>query len=98
MFGGRGNDTYIVDDADDQVGEAFDSGTDTVRSSVTYALTSNVENLVLTGMGSTSGTGNDFGNTITGNAAENVLDGGGGADTLVGGDGNDTYIVDSTGD
>ena len=51
MFGGRGNDTYIVDDADDQVGEAFDSGTDTVRSSVTYALTSNVEYLVLTGMG-----------------------------------------------
>ncbi len=48
MAGGFGNDTYIVDDIGDQVIETAGEGTDTVRAAVSYALSANVENLILT--------------------------------------------------
>jgi Ca2+-binding RTX toxin-like protein len=89
MAGGRGNDTYVVDNAGDVVVENFNEGTDKVNSSVDYTLGANVENLTLTGT-AVSGTGNGLRNVIVGNAADNVLSGGGEADTLSGGDGNDT--------
>ena len=94
MRGGLGNDTYIVDNAGDRVEEAASAGTDTVRSSITYTLTSNVENLVLTGTGAINGTSNGLNNIITGNAAANTLNGGVGAgnDNLNGGGGNDRLI------
>ena len=80
------------------VTENLNEGTDTVQSSVSYLLSTNVENLTLTGMGAINGTGNSLNNILTGNAGANVLDGGTGADTLVGGAGNDTYVVDDLGD
>ena len=89
MAGGLGNDTYVVDNAGDVVTEAAAGGTDTVESSISYALGLNVENLTLTG-GAIYGTGNDDANVITGNALDNELDGGSGDDTLAGGDGSDT--------
>ena len=98
LAGGAGNDTYIVDSTGDVVTENLNEGTDTVRSSITYTLGANVENLVLTGTGDLNGTGNALDNVITGNSGSNTLDGGAGNDTLVGGDGNDTYIVDSSAD
>ena len=98
LVGGGGDDTYVVDNAGDIVVEAANEGTDTVRSSVTYTLTANVENLVLTGSSSVNGTGNDLGNALTGNTGSNILDGRGGADWMAGGRGNDTYVVDNTGD
>ncbi|MDO9437983.1 calcium-binding protein [Hydrogenophaga sp.] len=47
MEGGRGNDTYYVDDAGDVVVEHADAGIDVVQSSVDYTLGGDVENLVL---------------------------------------------------
>ncbi len=89
MAGGTGNDTYVVDNTGDVVTEAASAGTDTVRSSVTFTLGANVENLTLTGSGAVNGTGNMLANTMTGNAAVNTLNGGTGNDTIDGGAGND---------
>ena len=81
MIGGLGNDTYVVDNVGDVVTEALNEGTDTVQSSVSFALGANVENLTLTGSANINGTGNGDANVITGNSGNNILDGGVGADT-----------------
>ncbi len=47
MIGGKGNDIYYVDNVGDVVTELAAEGTDTVQSSISYTLGSNVENLVL---------------------------------------------------
>ena len=84
LIGGLGSDTYVVDNAGDIVSEGLDAGTDTVQSSVTHTLRSNVENLILTGTAEIKGTGNTLNNRLTGNSANNVLNGGAGADNLTG--------------
>jgi Ca2+-binding RTX toxin-like protein len=94
MIGGKGDDTYLVQDPLDMVVEGLGEGTDTIKSSVSYVLSENVENLILTGAAPSNATGNALGNALTGNDGNNVLDGGAGADTMVGGLGDDTYYVD----
>ena len=89
MSGGRGNDTYVVDNASDTVKENSGEGTDTIKSSVSYTASNNVENLTLTGWGFINGTGNASQNILRGNSRSNTLNGGRGADFLYGGAGND---------
>ncbi|KXB29240.1 hypothetical protein AT959_18835, partial [Dechloromonas denitrificans] len=107
LIGRGGDDTYFVDNTADVVTEAANEGADTVKSSVTYTLSTNVENLTLTGTATINGTGNTLNNVLTGNSAANTLtggagndtlDGGAGNDTMVGGLGDDTYLVDSASD
>lgn len=100
MVGGLGNDIYTVDDAGDVVVEARDEGTDTVRTALaSYTLGTNLEKLILDGIGDQTGRGNELGNTLTGNdgvnhlwglAGADRLNGNAGNDLLDGGDGNDT--------
>jgi serralysin len=89
LAGGTGDDTYVVDSAGDTVTENAGEGSDTVQSSVTFALAAEIENLTLTGA-AVGGTGNELGNTVRGTAADNVLTGNGGDDYLFGNAGNDS--------
>jgi Ca2+-binding RTX toxin-like protein len=94
MLGGAGNDTYFVDNAGDQVIENAGEGTDAVFSSAHFALSANVETLVLQGSADLQGYGNDLANALYGNTGNNLLNGGAGADVMFGGLGNDVYFVD----
>jgi Ca2+-binding RTX toxin-like protein len=105
LKGGTGNDTYLVDNTSDVVTENANAGTDTVQSSITYMLGTNVENLTLTGTSAINGTGNTLDNILVGNSAVNslagndgndTLDGNTGDDSLVGGNGSDTYLFRRT--
>ena len=83
MSGGKGNDTYVVDNADDAVHELAKQGTDTVKSSAaSFALGANVENATLIGNG-VEAIGNALANKLTGNALANILTGGAGKDVFV---------------
>lgn len=91
LVGGAGNDTLVIDDIADIVIEVESEGIDTIRSSVTYALSEHVEQLTLVGNGAIDGAGNSLSNVIKGNGAANVLIGGQGNDSLYGGLGDDSY-------
>jgi Ca2+-binding RTX toxin-like protein len=92
MWGGTGDDTYVVDHAADVVTEFAGEGSDTVYSFINYTLGDNVEDLDLANIGGLSGTGNDLDNFIYGNDYPNLLNGGGGADIIYGLGGDD--IID----
>ncbi|MFC7663293.1 Ig-like domain-containing protein [Methylorubrum suomiense] len=95
MRGGAGDDTYDVDNAGDVVDESDDpSGIDLVNSAIDYTLSTNVENLTLTGTAALHGTGNALANRLSGNGAANVLSGGDGADVLLGNAGDDVLAGD----
>ncbi len=89
MSGGAGNDTYVVDNVGDIIIENASEGFDVVQSSVSYTLSSNIENLTLTGSGNINATGNDSDNVIIGTFGDNTLNGGAGNDTINAGGGND---------
>jgi Ca2+-binding RTX toxin-like protein len=96
LIGGLDNDTYIVDNIGDVVTETSLLGTetDTVLSTITYTLGSNVENLTLAGTSAINGTGNSLNNILTGNTGNNVLTGGVGSDLLNGDLGADALVGD----
>ncbi len=105
LIGGLGNDSYVVDSTTDTITENMSEGLDTVKSSASFTLSANVENLTLTGISALTGTGNTDNNYLIGNSGDNTLtgldgndtlEGGLGVDILIGGLGNDIYVVDST--
>ncbi|EOR05688.1 calcium-binding protein [Acinetobacter genomosp. 15BJ] len=92
LIGGGGNDTFIIESSTDTITENANEGIDTVQSSITFTLGSNIENLTLTGTSTINGTGNSLANILVGNSANNTLNGGAGNDSLMGGAGNDKLL------
>ncbi len=111
--GGMGNDTmaessgddiYVIAQAGDSIDGASGSGVDTVR----VALAGNpyldlsdkafLENVVFTGTGAVTLTGNASANALTGGAGNDTIDGGTGIDVMAGGAGNDMFFVDDASD
>ncbi|TAX34548.1 calcium-binding protein [Rhizobium leguminosarum] len=98
LYGGTGNDTFTVTNANQIVDESRGGGTDTVKASISFSLADQkhtvgtVENLTLTGTANISATGNNTANILTGNDGNNSLNGGKGNDRLIGGLGNDKLI------
>ena len=67
LQGGAGDDVYLTDDAADSVVENPGEGIDEVRSSASFTLAANVENLTLiAATGNSTGTGNLSVTTATG--------------------------------
>uniref|UniRef100_UPI00248038B5 beta strand repeat-containing protein n=1 Tax=Pleomorphomonas oryzae TaxID=261934 RepID=UPI00248038B5 len=95
LWGGAGDDIYIVGNSGVVVTEGTNGGIDEVQTALTglsIAGYTNVENLTYTGTGTNNfiGTGNAGDNIITGGAGNDDLTGGAGNDTLIGGAGSDT--------
>lgn len=69
MTGGNGDDNYVVNVAGDVVTEVAGQGTDRVQSAVAYTLATrpDIENLTLTGVTNSNGTGNGASNILIGN-------------------------------
>lgn len=95
LVGGAGDDTYMVDNSGDRAVESIDGGHDMVKSTVSFTLGENVDDLSLTELTAIIGRGNDLDNKITGSTANNILAGGLGADTLSGSTGDDTFLFDT---
>jgi Ca2+-binding RTX toxin-like protein len=92
LVGGAGNDTFVINNIHDVIVENPKSGIDTVKTSVSYTLSANLQNLAGTGTANLALTGNDLANVITANGGNDTLTGGIGNDTLIGGVGGDTYV------
>lgn len=97
--GGLGDDLYIISNSTTKIIEDLNSGSDEVRSSVDYDLSTlrNIEALTLTG-NAIKATGANKNEHLVGNSVNNVLDGRAGHDTMEGGAGDDTYFVDNVSD
>jgi Ca2+-binding RTX toxin-like protein len=98
LYGWSGNDTYIINTNTNIIieEEGSKNGIDLVKSTVSYKLAQNIENLSLEGSADISGFGNGLNNKISGNTGNNVLNGGLGNDLLTGGSGKDVFVFNST--
>lgn len=100
IHGGKGNNTYHIDNAHDKVMEAAGAGFDKVMASVSYALSagSHIEQLSTSRTGGKTAidlTGNEFAQKINGNYGDNKINGGGGSDILKGYGGHDAFVFNT---
>ncbi|HEV7659245.1 MAG TPA: Calx-beta domain-containing protein [Allosphingosinicella sp.] len=103
LVGLAGNDTYFVDDPDDEVHEDAGQGFDAVYTTANFALAANSSVEWLSAYANYAATplnltGNDFDQYLLGTEGANILDGKGGIDFMVGFGGDDTYVLDNVGD
>jgi Ca2+-binding RTX toxin-like protein len=102
LYGGIGNDTYIVNTLSDTVFEKPNEGDDMVKilisGSGTYNIPNNVERLILDDSSRFSVIGNNLSNDITGNAFADILRGGMGDDHIIGLSGQDQLYGDQGND
>jgi hypothetical protein len=82
LVGGTGTDTFIINNTSDVVTVTTTGTNDTVQSSVTYTLPTNVQYLTLTGSSGITGTGNGLTDLIIGNTGKDTLTGGAGIAVL----------------
>jgi Ca2+-binding RTX toxin-like protein len=98
LVGGSGNDTFYVNNTADKVTDTSSTANNTLYSTVTYTLPTNVNTLILTGNGALVGTGNTHTDSITAGSGVDTLVAGTGVATLIGGSGNDTFVINSAAD
>ncbi len=105
MVGGKGDDTYYVDNVDDVIddyvdGNPSDGINDTVKTTVSFTedmdISHGVETIILLGTANLKIVMGIFFQTLIGNSGNNWLDGGAWQDTMIGGQGDDIYFVDYT--
>ncbi len=89
LVAGGGNDLFVINNPGDLIELGASPGNDTVMSSVSYVLPSNLNALVLTGSAALTGTANAANDTLISNS---------GVDTLVGGAGNDLFVLNNAAD
>jgi Ca2+-binding RTX toxin-like protein len=90
LSGGQGDDVYYIDNRYDLISESANAGLDTVYTVTDFVLSSNLENIILTGTtADKTAAGNSLANALTANSAGSRLYGLAGNDTLNGGSGND---------
>jgi len=82
MLGGAGDDTYVIDNAADEVIEPADrqegdgeGSVDTVLTSIDYIAHKNIERVFLQGSADLNATGGEGPNVLVGNAGANILRG-----------------------
>ena len=108
LTGGLGTETFEVNDTTDVVQARACAVLNTLLTSVSYTLPTNVDVMTLMGAGNLTVYGNtDSTNLITGNSGNDsiiagsgydTLVSGGGVDTLVGGQGADTFVINNSND
>jgi trimeric autotransporter adhesin len=98
LVGGTGNDTFLVNNAGDIVEDSAASANNTIISSVSYSLPTDVNTLELTGTASLMATGNAGDDLILANGGNDTLIAGAGSATLAAGTGPDVFVVDATND
>ncbi|MBX9457753.1 MAG: hypothetical protein KL863_17990 [Rhizobium sp.] len=89
VAGGDGDDVYRIGKNDISIVEEADDGFDTVYSMISYELSDDIEQLILTGKRDVDAFGNDDDNVLVGNKGDNHIRGRGGDDEIAGGRGDD---------
>jgi serralysin len=104
LFGGTGNDWYMIGSSSDTIVEKAGEGTaDRVFASVSFALAADDDIEIMStnfhaGTAAINLTGNALAQDIYGNEGNNILNGGGGDDWMYGRGGDDQFYVGSAND